>query len=107
MRRATWWMLRATGWMRRATWWTCRAIALHRLPLAPVYSHNGPIRCRKCGYILMTDQLDAGNPTAGLDTVTVELTVEPLTSQFTTAEFDSHPKLSGTFRCERVGWIRG
>eukprot|EP00959_Pyramimonas_sp_CCMP1952_P073247 1531145-Pyramimonas_sp.AAC.1 len=26
-----------------------------------VKSHNGPIRCRKCRYILTTDQSDAGN----------------------------------------------
>eukprot|EP00959_Pyramimonas_sp_CCMP1952_P215226 4503276-Pyramimonas_sp.AAC.1 len=32
-----------------------------------VYSRDGPIRCRKRGYILLTDQADTGNPTAGLD----------------------------------------
>eukprot|EP00976_Prorocentrum_cordatum_P011737 236605-Prorocentrum_minimum.AAC.1 len=30
----------------------------------------------------MTDQSDTGNPTAGLDADTVELTIEPLISHF-------------------------
>eukprot|EP00959_Pyramimonas_sp_CCMP1952_P272494 5696945-Pyramimonas_sp.AAC.1 len=46
-----------------------------------VYSHDGPFRCRKRGYIPMTNQSDAGNPTAGLDTNAVELTVKTLLSQ--------------------------
>eukprot|EP00976_Prorocentrum_cordatum_P073505 1181122-Prorocentrum_minimum.AAC.1 len=31
-----------------------------------VYSHDGPIRRRKCGYVLTTDQSDAGS--AGIRT---------------------------------------
>eukprot|EP00959_Pyramimonas_sp_CCMP1952_P399285 8366425-Pyramimonas_sp.AAC.1 len=31
----------------------------YRMQQARVYSHDGPIRCSKRGYILMTDQSDA------------------------------------------------
>eukprot|EP00976_Prorocentrum_cordatum_P083492 1185273-Prorocentrum_minimum.AAC.2 len=30
-----------------------------------VYSYDGPIRCRTCGYILMMDQSDAGRACRG------------------------------------------
>eukprot|EP00976_Prorocentrum_cordatum_P095170 1190077-Prorocentrum_minimum.AAC.1 len=42
-------------------------------------ARHGPIRRRKRGYILMTDQSDTRNPTAGLDMDTVEWTVKDLT----------------------------
>eukprot|EP00976_Prorocentrum_cordatum_P009865 197455-Prorocentrum_minimum.AAC.1 len=43
---------------------------------ARVYSHNGPIGCRKRGYILTIGF--AATVKVGLDTVTVELTVKTL-----------------------------
>eukprot|EP00959_Pyramimonas_sp_CCMP1952_P299033 6254864-Pyramimonas_sp.AAC.2 len=47
---------------------------------------HGPIRCRKRGYILTTDQSDAGNPATGLDTDTVELIAKTLLSHLVTLE---------------------
>ena len=52
-------------------------------------ARHGPIRRRKRGYMLMTDQSDTGNPTAGLDTDTVKLTVKPLLSRLATRKFNS------------------
>eukprot|EP00976_Prorocentrum_cordatum_P079643 1183639-Prorocentrum_minimum.AAC.9 len=38
-----------------------RSQRTNQMQEARVYSHHGPIRCRKRGYILTTDQSDAGS----------------------------------------------
>eukprot|EP00959_Pyramimonas_sp_CCMP1952_P017743 376488-Pyramimonas_sp.AAC.1 len=39
----------------------CTRRVQHLLSPHPAYSHNGPIRRRKCGHILMMDQSDVGS----------------------------------------------
>eukprot|EP00959_Pyramimonas_sp_CCMP1952_P438870 9188347-Pyramimonas_sp.AAC.1 len=60
----------------------------HRVEGSRVSSkaRHRPIRRRKRGYILMTDQSDTGNPAVGLDTDTAELTVKTLSSHRVTLE---------------------